>query len=74
MSDGVHRTHCCVIHGCKYGDHNCPVETGRVKQAYVCEDCESLGIKKISDINKYLKGQLKCCPNCGYINESGRVA
>lgn len=22
---GVHRTHCCRWHGCKYGDPDCPV-------------------------------------------------
>lgn len=40
-ADGeVHRTHCCFMHGCKYGDHTtCPVTTGKVMQAYACEDC-----------------------------------
>lgn len=36
---GVHVNHCCIIHGCKYGDEDCPVERGKVKQAYLCEDC-----------------------------------
>lgn len=36
---GVHVTHCCVWHGCKYRDDNCPVETKQVKQAYDCEAC-----------------------------------
>ncbi len=36
---GVHRTHCCVIHGCKYGDFECPVEKGMIKQDYPCESC-----------------------------------
>lgn len=34
---GVHKTHCCKKHGCKYGDANCPVELGIVKQTYTCE-------------------------------------
>lgn len=25
--DGVHLTHCCPIHGCKYGAPDCPVAT-----------------------------------------------
>ena len=40
--EGAHRTHCCVAHGCKYGDRNCPVETGRIQQDYLCEDCSEL--------------------------------
>lgn len=39
MSEGVHRTHCCLLHGCKYGDEDCPVVNKRVRQAYPCEDC-----------------------------------
>jgi hypothetical protein len=27
---GVHDTHCCAIHGCKYGDDDCPVVSGEV--------------------------------------------
>lgn len=34
---GTHRTHCCIVHGCKYGDNSCPVVSGEVKQAYDCE-------------------------------------
>lgn len=40
MSDGVHRTHCCARHGCKYGDADCPVERGRIVQDYLCESCD----------------------------------
>ncbi len=36
---GVHQTHCCSIHGCKYGDYECPVEKGIIKQDYPCESC-----------------------------------
>ena len=36
---GVHKTHCCIQHGCKYGDDDCPVVLGIIKQEYVCEDC-----------------------------------
>lgn len=38
---GVHRTHCCIRHGCKYGEKDCPVVTGKVKQDYPCEDCST---------------------------------
>jgi hypothetical protein len=37
---GVHVTHCCVLHGCKYGQPvKCPVCSGEHKQKYLCEDC-----------------------------------
>lgn len=35
---GVHETHCCKKHGCKYGKHeDCPVVLDLVKQAYSCQ-------------------------------------
>lgn len=38
---GVHETHCCSIHGCKYGYEDCPVVLGGlIKQKYKCEDCD----------------------------------
>ena len=36
---GVHENHCCLKHGCKYGDKDCPVEMELTKQIYPCEDC-----------------------------------
>ena len=36
---GVHASHCCKWHGCKYGDEDCPVTNGQVAQMYLCEDC-----------------------------------
>jgi hypothetical protein len=36
---GVHRTHCCIDHGCKYGYDDCPVASGYVVQDYPCEEC-----------------------------------
>lgn len=41
----VHRTHCCVKHGCKYGQHNeCPVTLNLVKQKYPCQYCNEENI------------------------------
>lgn len=53
---GVHITHCCVLHGCKYGDEDCPVVTQEAVQKYECEDCSgsilpaffNLGVKKVN--------------------------
>jgi hypothetical protein len=39
MNIGVHASHCCKWHGCKYGNEDCPVITGKVKQEYLCEWC-----------------------------------
>jgi len=40
MNIGVHASHCCKWHGCKYGDEYCPVVLGRVEQLYLCEYCD----------------------------------
>jgi len=37
-SYGCHATHCCSIHGCKYGDRDCPAANGEIK-GVSCEDC-----------------------------------
>jgi hypothetical protein len=36
----VHTEHCCLIHGCKYGDPECSVTTGLKRQSFPCEECE----------------------------------
>lgn len=35
----VHTEHCCIVHGCKYGEKDCPVEDGSKKQSFTCEYC-----------------------------------
>ena len=36
----VHTEHCCIMHGCKYGDGEfCPVKDGTKRQSYLCESC-----------------------------------
>lgn len=37
----VHTEHCCSLHGCKYGLDDCPVTTGKKKQSFPCEECET---------------------------------
>jgi hypothetical protein len=39
MNTGVHRTHCCIVHGCKYNNTECPVASGDLVQDYPCEWC-----------------------------------
>ena len=56
---GVHASHCCKWHGCKYGeDKNCPVVQGLIKQNYLCEWCsedledEEYTRQKLKDIEE----------------------
>jgi len=37
---GVHMSHCCNRHGCKYSDADCPVVFGIVTAKYKQECCE----------------------------------
>jgi len=58
----VHQTHCCVLHGCKYGhdDDGCPVVACQIDQEYVCEDCDSDGIDTI-DQAKAAEKEMSYC-------------
>lgn len=53
--DGVHASHCCAIHGCKYGQEDCPVVNKRIEQEYLCEECSYDGIKK-DDLEAFFNG------------------
>lgn len=37
---GVHQTHCCFKHSCKYGSKDCPVNLELIEQEYPCESCD----------------------------------
>ena len=64
----VHVTHCCLIHGCKYGDdEDCPVASGKMEQFYICEDCGNNGIESVEYIKRYKEGKLNICPKCGNV-------
>jgi hypothetical protein len=54
--DGVHRSHCCSVHGCKYAtdqeqENACPVSNGTLQQDYPCEHCEfqAEGLRQATD-------------------------
>lgn len=36
------QSHCCALHGCKYGYEDCPVAMQRLEQDYYCERCPTL--------------------------------
>lgn len=62
---GVHQSHCCVKHGCKYDDENCPVVTGKVQQKYLCESCSDEGVKSVEQLLGVMAGVVPVCPDCG---------
>lgn len=49
-SDGVHANHCCVVHGCKYLDPDCPVYNRRIEGVVSCESCTDYNFKVIKYI------------------------
>lgn len=63
---GTHVTHCCVIHGCKYGNPDCPVVLGDEDQEFLCEECDTDGIESIESIKAMKTLGLKKCPECGH--------
>lgn len=58
---GVHRSHCCRYHGCKYGNPACPVESGDLVQDRPCEVCEtSRGIARAAlDYRWFISGKVQ---------------
>jgi hypothetical protein len=46
----THKTHCCILHGCKYNEVFCPVIVGDIDQEEICEDCEREGIKSLEEL------------------------
>ena len=67
MSIGVHAAHCCKLHGCKYGDDDCPVESGIVEQKYTCEQCSEEGIRSLEELHKVGNGEINICPHCNHV-------
>lgn len=63
----VHSRHCCIHHGCKYGDPLCTVTNEKEMQEYLCEDCyyviENINTNMIEVYQYYdmrhRRGQLK---------------
>ena len=53
------RTHCCVLHGCKYGHEDCPVTNAIIKQEYLCEYCGLFHIKMLEIDKTFLKENRK---------------
>lgn len=40
LTKDVHTEHCCLRHGCKYGDLDCPVYLQTKVQSHPCESCQ----------------------------------
>lgn len=56
---GVHRTHCCILHGCKYSDHDCPVTNAEVLQDHLCEFCNDTFFNLDNEIPEILMKDIK---------------
>lgn len=67
QKEQVHADHCCWIHGCKYGDDDCPVEAGRVQQQYRCHQCQEDGFESVEDIQAVKQGNRETCVYCGHL-------
>jgi hypothetical protein len=76
---GVHKQHCCVVHGCKYGDEFCPVVEGKIKQNHPCMDCEEDGMTTMEILKKLEENPdqwqtimgievIDCCSTCEHGN------
>jgi len=61
----VHTEHCCVRHGCKYGeDFFCTVVQKKKPQSFICEHCAHEGIIDLNQLDAVLSGKKPCCPYC----------
>ena len=61
---GMHEGHCCVLHGCKYGDEDCPVISGETQQRCQCESCDYDGIKSLDELKekvRHIESGCDCC-------------
>jgi hypothetical protein len=66
---GVHRTHCCALHGCKYADDDCPVANWEIAQDYPCETCpRASGVDE-----EYLEVEVTYCTENNVIAVVGTV-
>lgn len=57
---GVHETHCCRKHGCKYFENeDCPVVLGLIKQAYPCMVGDDINDPCMEDDEELIDFQMK---------------
>jgi hypothetical protein len=66
----VHMRHCCMVHGCKYGENECPVVNEIAQQDHPCAECkeqEEEEARILQDYwsRHYAKGPAGCCTLCG---------
>lgn len=67
MNTGVHETHCCIMHGCKYMNEDCPVVLDQIKQTYICEECHDEHIKTVEETRELFKSGKRKCETCGSV-------
>lgn len=52
---GVHGSHCCKKHGCKYGNDDCPVVLGTEQQEHKQECCHEADFETVRMLNKIIQ-------------------
>lgn len=57
LNIGTHTSHCCLEHGCKYNEENCPVELKTHEQEFPCEECQPPEVirERIASLREELK-------------------
>lgn len=63
--NAVDHSRCCAIHGCRYGDNDCPTLLGIEDQAAPCHFCTNMGLRTVADVHAYLGRIAPKCPTCG---------
>ena len=64
----VHTEHCCVLHGCAYGqDFNCSVVKKEKPQSFICETCAHKGIINLESLRAVIAGGKPRCPYCSHV-------
>ena len=68
----AHTEHCCVVHGCKYGDVDCHVYLGYRRQSYICETCDIGGDVQLPNMpskEELQRRRQECANKLGFESE-----
>jgi hypothetical protein len=56
VSWDLHIENCCAVHGCKYGEEDCPIAAHEEVQKNICSTCSQKGIQSISHLHRVMGG------------------
>lgn len=72
----VHTEHCCIIHGCRYGDKDCTVTNKNHPQSYPCQTCMDDKSQNLWESQSYIRTflyQLKAISSPIFLGKSNLV-